>query len=231
MAVDSITTSVGPATPPTQTSEKQGNNSKRKGIEAAGFDTFLKLLTTQMKSQDPLNPLKSTDFIAQLANFSSVEQEVRMNDSLSKIEAALGGDTANALAGWVGQSVRAEGKVRFQGRPLEIEIDPAPGAEKAQLVVRDNTGNEVQRLSIPLDQPTFSWNGGTRDRASLPPGDYELSIESFSQGTMIDSHPVGAFANVVEARLDQGKVSLILDNGLKVAADRISAVRRGQATQ
>ncbi len=231
MAVDPITTSVGPGKASTQASGKQVNSAKRGGINAAGFDTFLKLLTTQMKSQDPLNPLKSTDFIAQLANFSSVEQEVRMNESLSKIEAALGGDTANALAGWVGQSVRAEGKVRFQGRPLEIEIDPTAGAEKAQLVVRDNTGNEVQRLSVPLDQPTFSWNGAAQNGVSLPPGDYELSIESFFQGKMIDSHPVGTFANVVEAQLDRGKVSLILDNGLKVAADAVSAVRRGQATQ
>ncbi len=231
MAVDPVAASVGANGPSSQVSRAQAKTGRQNGAGAADFDTFLKLLTTQMKSQDPLNPLQSTDFIAQLANFSSVEQEVRMNDSLQKIAGTLGGNSASALAGWVGKFVRADGRVRLQGSPVQIELDPVSGADKAQLVVRDDTGNEVQRLSVPLDQPMFSWNGVDRDGMSLAPGNYDLSIESFSQGKMIDTHPVGGFANVVEARLDQGKVFLILDNGLTVAADRVSAVRRNRPAQ
>ena len=54
-------------------------------VNAADFQTFLTLLTTQMKNQDPLNPTDSTEFVAQLASFSGVEQQVRANEQLEKI--------------------------------------------------------------------------------------------------------------------------------------------------
>ena len=56
---------------------------------AADYESFLTLLTAQLKNQDPLKPLESTEFVAQLASFSAVEQQVRTNDSLTAIQELL----------------------------------------------------------------------------------------------------------------------------------------------
>lgn len=63
------------------------------GARELGKDQFLQLLVTQMKNQDPLNPLKNTEFIAQLAQFSSLEQLVAIREAVGKLAAHSGGRT------------------------------------------------------------------------------------------------------------------------------------------
>ena len=59
------------------------------GTISSDFETFLRLLTTQMQNQDPLNPMESTEFASQLAQFSAVEQQVRSNELLVGLQAGL----------------------------------------------------------------------------------------------------------------------------------------------
>lgn len=66
-------------------------------FDRAGSDTFLRLLVTQIRNQDPLNPQDPTQFISQLAEFSSLEQLLLMNESLDSIDQTLG-DAAEAAA-------------------------------------------------------------------------------------------------------------------------------------
>ncbi|WP_108662734.1 flagellar hook assembly protein FlgD [Acuticoccus kandeliae] len=94
-----------------------GNDPSTAGSEATAaalqtqtldYDAFLKLLVTQMKNQDPLEPMSDTEFVAQLANFSNVEQNIITNDRLSAMM------TANALAdasAMVGRTIETAGGV------------------------------------------------------------------------------------------------------------------------
>ena len=86
------------------------------------FDTFLQLLTAQIKNQDPLAPLDSTQFVEQLATFSSLEQQVETNSTLGSI-ASMIGDLHSALANeWLGQDVAVSSQhVAFEGDPIEFE--------------------------------------------------------------------------------------------------------------
>ena len=75
------------ASPPTAGQSSPANAAS--GALASDFETFLKLLTSQLRNQDPLKPLDSTDFVAQLASFSAVEQQVNTNTKLDQLLGAL----------------------------------------------------------------------------------------------------------------------------------------------
>lgn len=109
-----------------QSSTAGANSSSGLTSAAADFETFLTLLTTQMKNQDPLKPLESNEFVAQLASFSSVEQQVKTNDALTNIASLLGGPTASTLAPWIGMQVQVLKDPQFDGAPIDVFVALPP---------------------------------------------------------------------------------------------------------
>ena len=76
---------------------------------SADFNAFIKMLTAQVKNQDPLKPIDSTEFATQLATFSSLEQQVLTNSKLSEISSNLGGSNLSSLANIVGKRALVKG--------------------------------------------------------------------------------------------------------------------------
>jgi flagellar basal-body rod modification protein FlgD len=100
---------IDPTTPGATDSTSTTTN-KKTGQDALGRDAFLNLLVTQLQHQDPTQPMADGEFLAQLAQFSSLEQLQQMNQSLTQIASfysALGGTTADASGN---SSVNDEGK-------------------------------------------------------------------------------------------------------------------------
>ena len=88
-----------------------------------GYDNFLKLLLTQMKNQDPTEPMKSTDYMAQLATFSQVEQAVKSN---SKLDALLTSSAWSQADSVIGRTVTtADGKVSGEVSSVTITNEGA----------------------------------------------------------------------------------------------------------
>src|SRR6056297_2228087 len=87
---------------------------------SSDFETFLKMLTTQMRNQDPLNPVESSDFAVQLATFSTVEQQVLTNDLLTDLGARVGALGLGQVSGWIGMQAVTEGPVIFEGQPVSV---------------------------------------------------------------------------------------------------------------
>jgi flagellar basal-body rod modification protein FlgD len=202
-----------------------------KGAKSAtsDFKTFLTLLTTQLKNQDPLQPLKSTEFVSQLASFSAVEQQVRTNDTLGAIKALLGGTSATGLSSWIGTEVRVAKAAEFTGAPIDVYLAPDKQADRADLVVTNATGNEVQRLPIGLGENVVQWAGVAADGSPLAPGSYKLMVESFQGNTLLGSQQASVYARVQEARLDGNATKLVLADGTVIAADTVTAIRGPQA--
>ncbi|SFI47462.1 flagellar hook capping FlgD N-terminal domain-containing protein [Albimonas pacifica] len=194
--------------------------------QAAGdFETFLKLLTTQMRNQDPLKPVESTEFVAQLASFSAVEQQIRSNDRLDAILAALGGDGAG-LAEWIGKEVQAAAAVPYDGEPLGLEVDPPAEAERAILVVETADGTEVARLAVDPTAQSLTWSGET-GAGEAAPGAYRFSVEYLGEDALIESRPGRVYAEVVELRLGGEEPMLVLAGGEEISADAVTAIRAG----
>ncbi len=117
-----------------------GAEQRGRAVAEADFETFLSLLTAQMRNQDPLKPLESTEFVAQLASFSAVEQQIRSNERLDEIFDALSGGPGAGLADWIGMEAETTAAARHEGGPLDLKVSPAAGADRAAL--RSSTSME-----------------------------------------------------------------------------------------
>lgn len=193
---------------------------------SSDFETFIRMLTVQMRNQDPLNPIESADFAVQLATFSTVEQQVRTNDLLTSLGDRLGALNMAQLSGWVGMEARAEIPVAFDGAPVTLTVEGSRLAETAQLVVHDAAGKEVQRQAISSDRQQIEWAGAGQDGTPLPPGLYDITVESFSQDSMIATSAAQVHGRVVEARNQDGRALLVLDTGQEVPSEDILGLRQ-----
>ena len=116
---------------------------KADSVLSSDFETFLQMLTTQARYQDPLEPIDSSEYSAQLAQFSMVEQQVLSNDLLSALSSQLGAGNMAQLAGWIGMEARSDAPAAFTGAPITIAPTPTANADRVQLVVYNADGAEV----------------------------------------------------------------------------------------
>lgn len=218
-------TSTSSTTSATSTAKKTTKDETSGTALTGDFDTFLKLLTAQMKNQDPLQPMDSTEFVAQLASFSSVEQQIGSNTRLDKIVSALSGSTAS-FANWIGKEVQAPTSASFAGKAINVAVTPADGADRAELVVKNDFGKEIARQTVTAGATSVSWDGKDSSGNTVANGNYSFTLESFAGATLAGSSAGRVYGTVTEVRLDDaGEAVLVLDNGGQIAPDKITAVR------
>lgn len=192
---------------------------------SSDFETFLKMLTAQARYQDPLEPIDSTEYAAQLAQFSMVEQQVQTNDMLTVLTSQIGSSNMASLASWVGMEVRANMPVHFDGSPISIVPGIASTADSAQLVVKNASGQEVQRQTIDLLGETMNWAGVDETGAPFPSGLYSFSVESFKDTEQLSSVQTEVYGQIVEAQIENGSAMLIFEGGASVAVSDVTALR------
>lgn len=190
------------------------------------FETFLKMLTAQMRNQDPLNPVESTEFASQLAAFSTVEQQVLTNDLLGDLGTQLGVMGMGQLHGWVGMEARAAMPVAFDGDPVDMTLQTRPGTDLARLVVRDASGGIVNERDVPAGGGDYVWDGAGDNGFDLPEGVYTITVDSFQGDDLLGSDLVQSAARVVEARLNEGQTILVMEGGLRLPAGDVIGLRR-----
>jgi len=188
------TTPETPATPPSTF-----------GDPSLGKDEFLNLLVAQLRNQDPLNPQEGHDFVAQLAQFSSVEQLSNISSTLDAHSAQLAalseGMSASAaqqaeLAGTlqsgmnlstasalIGQTVEvASNEIAWNGSdPAAFGFELAGHAADATVTVRDADGNVVRTIELGergTGRHSVTWDGLGDDGAPLPEGDYTFEVDA-----------------------------------------------------
>ena len=189
------------------------------------YQMFLKMLTAQMKNQDPLNPIQSSDYAAQLATFSGVEQQVKTNELLSALTEQLGISGMGQLAAWVGMEARAAVAAPFSGQPVTVYPTPAKDAEKTVLVAYDAQGRETTRQEIPVGPDPVNWTGATPTGGSVLHGTYSFRLESYAGGRIVANDPVEVFSRVTEVRQGEKGPVLILAGGNAVLPSGIKALR------
>lgn len=199
------------------------------GSAAADFESFLTLLTAQLRNQDPLSPLDSTEFIAQLASFSAVEQQISTNDRLDKLlEQGVNGDVA-AFASWIGRKVSTiDGNFRATGAEVPFRIADVPSADRAFAVVRDLSGTVLQRQEISPDSQTdHSWNGRADDGSVVSGRDLIIEVEYFRGGAIAETLPAFVSSTVNSILGTPDGVSLELEDGRFIAPESVSGLELG----
>lgn len=202
-----------------------GSFSNASNTTGGDFETFLRMLTTQLQNQDPLNPMESTDFAVQLATFSGVEQQVRTNSLLGEILSGSSGGGLGQLSGWIGRDVRTIAPVWFDGDPLTLQIAPKDGADEVNLIVLDGQGRELSRESIGTGPGEADWQGLDDEGAARPDGFYQFHLESMKDGAVIGTSAVASYSRVIGVELSNTGPMLVLEGGNALSVDEVTALR------
>jgi flagellar basal-body rod modification protein FlgD len=167
--------------------------------------TFLKLLTTQLKNQDPLSPLDSNQFTQQITQMTGVEQQLLTNDLLTKLVGLSDGGLSSSVS-LIGKQVRAASdSAALQDGKAAWSYDLAGLAKDATITVTNSAGQTVYTETasdLAKGSHEFTWNGKTTDGRQLPDGDtYKIKIAAKSaDGAAVTATPyVSGVATGVES--------------------------------
>lgn len=169
---------------------------------ASNFETFLTLLTTQMKNQDPLSPLDSNQFTAQLTQMAGVEQQLLTNDLLTSLLKAQAGGGLDNASNYIGKQVTAAWTAtEFNDGKATWAYELGADADKATLQVVDSKGAVVWEGAAPDKSSglhTFTWDGQLKGGGTAEDGGvYTLKVAATD----------GAGAKVDAQALIQGRVT------------------------
>lgn len=203
-----------------------GVDKTKKADEAMGKDAFLKLLVTQLENQDPLNPTDNTEFVAQLAQFSSLEGIQNLNTSFAGVKGSMEALQSYGSVSLIGKNARAEASTFvFDGAPRTLGFSVPSNATSAALVVKDPSGRDVRHIDLGAIKQGYAeaeWNGLDNSGASARTGLYNFSLEA--RGA--DNKPIkgSTFINgaVTGVSLTGGQALKI--DGLEVASDRVAEI-------
>lgn len=203
----------------TQSTQDQGSGQE--------FNDWLQLLTTQIRNQDPLEPLDSTQFVEQLASFSTLEQQVESNQSLDRISTLIGDLNALAAEEWLGEEIVIESSwLPFQGETVEYEISPPPQADAAFFTVVDSDGNVVLNEPLNMSTTRHQWNGELLgDQQATIDSLYQVSVDYYQAGTYLGSAAPRLVTTVTDVATENGKVKLGTAMNLSADAEDVRSAK------
>lgn len=197
-------------------------------------DDFLKLLIMQLRYQDPLSPLDGTEFAAQLAHFSSVEQLSNINRNLlHSIDAnyVLSQSITNALAAtFIGQEVRAATHVFGYNKDEDVKLGyylQSP-AESVTIRIYDEAGNlirTIQSRELNQGENVIIWDGRNDQGKRVEEGRYSFHVEAnSSNGVRISTSPF--IFGVVSGVRFRSTGTYFTINGVEIALSDIEEIRK-----
>lgn len=213
------------------TTQTSSSTTAAKSALTSDFETFIQMLTTQARYQDPLEPLDSTEYSAQLAQFSMVEQQVQGNELLESMAAQLGMSNMAAMSSWVGMEARAAAPAVYDGvNPVTVAPNPALLADSVKMVVKNEAGTVVDTIAMPKTAEPYEWNGIDSSGTQLPPGDYSFEVQSYDvKGELILEEQAEVYTRVTETQMVGGDVVLITGSGQAILASSVTALREPRA--
>jgi len=193
---------------------------------SGNFQTFLTLLTTQLKNQDPTAPMDSNQFTQQLVMYSQVEQQIDSNTNLKTLISQGSSNAAAVTTGYLGKKVSiTNGNAALTGGAANWSYTLANATANTQLTISDANGRNVytglgQNTS---GNHTFTWDGKDNNGNQLPDGTYKLTIAATdSSGNNITSS-VASAGTVTQIDMTGGTPKLIIGT-MEVNLGDIAAV-------
>lgn len=212
--------------------------SKQKGSNL-DKDSFMLLLVTQFKYQDPLNPMEDKEFIAQMAQFSSLEQLMNLNTSMEDLTTATNNQQMINATSYIGKLVSVSGNTIGKATTTNAEGKKettistfryafGDNVVKGTLSVKDANGNTVYTEDLAGKQAgttfEFTWNGKMGNLLDAPDGVYTVSLAAFNaKGEAVLSDQV-VDATVTGVVNNEGTVYLGMDGGQLLALANVRQV-------
>lgn len=155
------------------------------GNAELGKDAFMSLLLTQMKNQDPTNPLKSHEMAAQLAQFTSLEKLNNINEGIDKLRKDNQPDHNFQALAFIGKTVVMDNSKIARMEETEthdLRFSLPADSQKANIEIKDANGAVIRKMemkNLKAGANSLTWNGKTEEGATAPKGDYTLAVEAF----------------------------------------------------
>ena len=197
---------------------------------ADNFDTFLQILTTQLRNQNPLDPLDTNQFTQQLVQFSGVEQQLKTNQFLEAMMTSTQNANNSQAVSYIGKIVTAEGsKTELVEGKATWHFATSKAAD-ITATVRDEDGNVVYTKTGKVNQgeSVFTWDGIGSDGRKKPEGSYSVTIEGRdSEGKLVDvaTQMTGEVTGIDFS----GSEPVLIVGGAKVNLSSVLSVRQKTA--
>lgn len=194
---------------------------------ASSYDTFIKLLTTQLKNQDPLSPMDSSQFTQQLVQMTGVQQQLYSNDLLKQLVTNTGSGISTAVT-LIGKDVKAtSADAGLVGGKANWNYKLAAGASDVKLEILDSNGKVVHAESptdISAGEHTLAWDGKDLGGYQKPNGGtYTLRITAKdSKGGAVTATPF-ITGRVTGVEQQNGK-TLITVNGAQLPWESVTSI-------
>lgn len=211
-----------------QKSTSGSSTSSTSGTTADSQASFLKLLTEQLKNQDPLNPVDNAQMTSQLAQISTVNGISKLNDTLAALLANNQSSEAMEAAALVGKGVMVEGtSLSLSGSKAYGGFELTGAADKVSVTIKDSTGKEVKTLDLGSHEAgvyNFAWDGSTANGSVAVDGTYTIAVNATQGSTALK--PVNLQLTTVNSvlRTSAGSVSLDVGTGKLVSLSDIKQI-------
>ncbi|MCD7060729.1 flagellar hook assembly protein FlgD [Pelagibacterium xiamenense] len=199
--------------------------SSRQSI-AEDFDTFLSILTTQLKHQNPLDPMDTNQFTQQLVQFTGVEQQLKTNEYLEAMMLSSQNQINSQAVGYIGQTVVASGATTdlVDGQATWI-YKIAEASDDVTVTIKDQSGNVVysQEMGMKAGTDQIVWDGTTNSGEVLTSGKYTITIDARdADGKAIDV--TTKMKGVVESVDVSGTEPYLIVNGLRLPLSSVTEI-------
>ncbi len=193
-------------------------------------NTFMNLMVKELQNQNPLEPMSNTNFISELAQFSSMNQLKSMNSTLKSLVSSQNQVALGSTVNLIGKTVQAKGDsfgfTSGTGMPLKYSLPR--NANSVSLDIYNGSGNLVYNTKLGpqnLGPQSFNWNGLENSGSSAPSGNYSFSVNA----TNAAGNPLTATAYSKSTvtgltTSSSGAVELKLSNGSIVPLSSVTSV-------
>ena len=168
-------------------------------------DRFLRLLTTQLRNQDPLNPMDNAQMTSQLAQMSTVSGIEKLNSTMNSLVESFGANQSMQAASMIGKSVLVPGAQLALSKGLAYGgVSLSESADQLKIQIMDSTGKILQTQDLGAQQAgvvNFAWDGKDDAGVAAPDGAYKISVQALRGGEKVkaDALQVGTVSALVRS--------------------------------
>ncbi len=189
------------------------------------FDTFLTLLTTQLKNQNPLDPLNTEQFTQQITQYTGVEQQLKTNDLLQRLVNNQSGGSLTSALGFLGNNIVANGDSAQLSNGQANWTLNATSNVNATITITNATGQVVrtEQRALQAGSTNYQWNGRDDTGVAQVNGSYKIAITARSSDGTQQTVSTRSSGRVTAVDLSNGEAILTV-NGAKVKLSDVTSV-------
>jgi flagellar basal-body rod modification protein FlgD len=211
------------------------NNAPASGVAAGTAssvkstkDDFMKLLVTQMKYQNPMDPMDNAQMTSQIAQLNTVEGINQLNATVSGLQASLMATQSMQSASLIGKSILAEGNsINLLNGSASLSVRLEGPAESVVVDVINSSGRIIKTADLGANAAgikSFTWDGSTNEGGVAPNGQYTFQVNAKKLNQAVVVTPLTQ-ATVSGVELTSAGPQLSLNNGTNIAMSSVRGVR------